>query len=97
MIFNEKNLINIYLMLTGLFHRAIIQSGSSMNPWAYENNPKNITFRLAKHLGYKDDLEDSDKLIDFLRKVPPMTLINKQYEVLTEKVLSKVVVGQNNI
>uniref|UniRef100_A0A1B6CFD9 Carboxylic ester hydrolase n=1 Tax=Clastoptera arizonana TaxID=38151 RepID=A0A1B6CFD9_9HEMI len=69
----------------GLFHRAILQSGSTMNPWAYEHNPKSFALRLAKHLGYVGDDEDADSLLDFFLKVPAMTLVRSQGEILAEK------------
>ncbi|CAG7819168.1 unnamed protein product [Allacma fusca] len=35
----------------GLFHAAIPQSGSSLNPWAMSRNPKEMAHRLGKGLG----------------------------------------------
>jgi carboxylesterase type B len=35
----------------GLFHGAILQSGSSLNPWAMSRNPKEMARRFGKSLG----------------------------------------------
>lgn len=44
-----------YLMLSpsakGLFHKAISQSGSSLNPWAYQTHPERVAHQLAKDMG----------------------------------------------
>uniref|UniRef100_A0A1B6CDB8 Carboxylic ester hydrolase n=1 Tax=Clastoptera arizonana TaxID=38151 RepID=A0A1B6CDB8_9HEMI len=69
----------------GLFHAAILQSGSVMNPWAYEHSPKTFALRLANHLGYDGEEEDEDSLLDFFLKIPAMTLVRSQKEILTEK------------
>lgn len=46
-----------YLMLSpmskGLFHKAIIQSGSSLNQWAITFDPKLIAYELAQQLGFQ--------------------------------------------
>lgn len=46
-----------FLMLsplaTGLFHRAISESGSALNPWALAENPKERAFRLGRVLGFE--------------------------------------------
>lgn len=36
---------------TGLFHKAIMQSGSAMSPWSLQFDPLKIASKLAKHLG----------------------------------------------
>ncbi|CAH1638812.1 unnamed protein product [Spodoptera littoralis] len=40
---------------TGLFHKAIMQSGSVLNPWAIEtsNKIKDLAFKLARNLNYQ--------------------------------------------
>lgn len=46
-----------YLMLSpmskGLFHGAIAQSGSALNPWAFTETPRDRAFRLGKALGFE--------------------------------------------
>lgn len=40
----------------GLFHRAILESGTALNPWSIEENPKKRAFRLGQLLGiYTND------------------------------------------
>ncbi|KAJ2938123.1 hypothetical protein O0L34_g3697 [Tuta absoluta] len=52
-----------YLILTpaakGLFHKAILQSGSTLAPWSTQHDPINTASNLAKELGYytKDPYE----------------------------------------
>jgi carboxylesterase type B len=57
----------------GLFHRAIAQSGSSLNPWGFDRKPRLRAFSFGEALGFKTD--DSQKLADFLRTVHPKLLI----------------------
>jgi carboxylesterase type B len=57
----------------GLFHRAIAQSGSALNPWGFDRKPRLRAFSFGEALGCKTD--DSQKLVDFLRTVPPKRLI----------------------
>lgn len=40
-------------LTTGLFHRAISESGSVLNPWALAEKPKERAFRLGKVLGFE--------------------------------------------
>lgn len=40
-------------LAAGLFHRAISESGSALNPWALAENPKERAFRLGKVLGFE--------------------------------------------
>ncbi|KAJ9600061.1 hypothetical protein L9F63_009642, partial [Diploptera punctata] len=60
-------------MSKGLFHKAIAQSGSVLNPWALVTNPRERAFRLGAALGCHTT--DSKKLVEFLRTVPPKELI----------------------
>lgn len=54
-------------MARGLFARAISQSGSALNPWAYETNPQDATHRFARKLGIS--FTNNADLIEKLRKV----------------------------
>ena len=51
----------------GLFHRAIAESGSALNPWAFEstNSARARALRYAKALGA--NTEDSNELLQFFR------------------------------
>lgn len=57
----------------GLFHKAIAQSGSILNPWAVIPNPKDQAFKLGRALGFKGD--NSNDLVEFLRDAPAQKLI----------------------
>ena len=61
-----------------MFHRAILESGSALNPWAYLDKTASIsrTINLAKGLGCTST--DLDEIADFLLKVPAQTLVEKQ-------------------
>ncbi|KAG8228421.1 hypothetical protein J437_LFUL003894 [Ladona fulva] len=60
----------------GLFHRAIAQSGSSLNPWAFRprKSAKDLAFQLGKTLGFKGS-HDSKQLLEFLRQIDPKELV----------------------
>lgn len=83
----EKSLVTIfgesaggaavhYLTLSpqaqGLFHKAISQSGSALNPWAYQTHPEDVAHQLAKDLGIT--FTDNADLIRQLREVKPSDL-----------------------
>nr|AIY68360.1 esterase [Leptinotarsa decemlineata] len=60
----------------GLFRAAIAQSGSNINPWAYQRNYKTIAFKIGAALGKPlNEDTDSDKLLAFLRTIPAEQLI----------------------
>lgn len=57
----------------GLFHKAIVQSGSALNNWAWgHNNSKQI----AKMMGYKDC--DEKRILEKLMKEPARNLVSGQ-------------------
>jgi bile salt-stimulated lipase len=60
-----------YLVLSeyanGLYHKAISQSGSALNPWAYQSNPARVADNLAQSLGLL--YTSSQDLVDQLRNV----------------------------
>uniref|UniRef100_A0A1A9V9V1 Carboxylic ester hydrolase n=1 Tax=Glossina austeni TaxID=7395 RepID=A0A1A9V9V1_GLOAU len=74
-----------YLMMSeqtrGLFHRAILQSGNVLCPWAYTLCQQRA-FLLAQLLGYKGDVNDKD-VYEFLTKAKPYDLFKYQEKVLT--------------
>ncbi|PSN44746.1 hypothetical protein C0J52_10743, partial [Blattella germanica] len=72
-------------MSKGLFHRAIAQSGSVLNPWAYDSptEARDKAFRLGQMLGLKTD--DSKELLTFLQNVPANEIIEGLYNSLTEE------------
>ncbi|XP_026840126.1 esterase B1 isoform X2 [Drosophila persimilis] len=61
-------------MAKGLFHRAISQSGSALNPWSMSANSSKRASRLAANLGYVG-ANRTEEILDFLRRVPAMKLV----------------------
>lgn len=56
----------------GLFHKAISQSGSALNPWAYQTNPEQVAHQLAKDLNIT--FTDNADLIRQLRQASPVDM-----------------------
>ncbi|XP_051862785.1 uncharacterized protein LOC127565909 [Drosophila albomicans] len=67
-----------YMMCTeqtrGLFHKAIVMSGSLLNYWS-DTPPADFAYRLAKFHGYEGDNVDR-QVLDYLRGVEPYKLVN---------------------
>lgn len=59
----------------GLFHKAISQSGSALSPWAYQYNPRDAAYQLARDLGLPDTMSTTD-LVAALRQIPAMALVD---------------------
>ncbi|XP_068630873.1 juvenile hormone esterase-like isoform X2 [Battus philenor] len=55
-------------MSTGLFHRAIAQSGVCVSAWARGTDGKQRAVRAARYLG--KETEDPEELLEFLQSVP---------------------------
>lgn len=66
-----------YLILSplakGLFSKAISQSGSALNPWAYQTHPEKVAHQLAKDMNLT--FTDNADLIRQLRQVSPVDMI----------------------
>jgi carboxylesterase type B len=69
-----------------LFHRAIIQSASVLNHWAYDDPSvaRRKAFRFGEYLGCHTS--DSKELLDFLMKVPAKQLVDAMTLSVTEEV-----------
>ncbi|XP_058467327.1 juvenile hormone esterase [Malaya genurostris] len=65
----------------GLFHRAIAQSGTALNPWAVAKSPKKRAFRLGEQLGCYTN--STDELLRVLRKASPQKIINAAAKTIT--------------
>ncbi|GLG95960.1 Esterase FE4 precursor, putative [Gryllus bimaculatus] len=65
-------------MSQGLFHKAILQSGCALNPWASSVQSQELTFKLARELG--SDASNAQELLSFLRSVPARDLVEKEHE-----------------
>jgi carboxylesterase type B len=73
-------------LVSGLFHRAIAQSGSALNPWAYDNpqTARKKALRFAETLECKTT--DSNEMLEFLMKVPAQRLVEAMDLCVTEEV-----------
>ncbi|VVC39815.1 Carboxylesterase type B, conserved site,Carboxylesterase, type B,Carboxylesterase type B [Cinara cedri] len=58
---------------TGLFQRAIMQSGNAFNVWAFNERHKEAAYKLAKLLGCKND--NPKEIVEYLLKVPAVDLV----------------------
>ncbi|EEB19354.1 Esterase FE4 precursor, putative [Pediculus humanus corporis] len=68
---------------SGLFHKAIIQSGVASNCWAISKNPRKSAFKLGEILGFKtEDDDDGQLLLNFLKDVKVESLIEKSGQIL---------------
>lgn len=56
----------------------------ALNPWALIRNPKQYAYRLCELLGNKT--KDHRAVVDFLRSIDILKLIEAQEQVLTEEV-----------
>lgn len=61
------------LSLTGLFHKAILQSGSALNPWVYGSR---VAKKIAKILGFES--ENEKDILTFLQSIPADKFMDAQ-------------------
>ncbi|KAL7018772.1 hypothetical protein ACKWTF_010907 [Chironomus riparius] len=69
-----------YLLLTrlgtGLFNRAIMQSGVTVAPWGFQPNPLSEATNLGRRLGLT--WSSTTDLVNQLRNIPPQRLVDNQ-------------------
>ncbi|CAH2076975.1 unnamed protein product, partial [Iphiclides podalirius] len=86
-----------YLMLSpkaeGLFHKAILQSGSCLNHWAVNYEPRRLAYQLAADLGYEGSEEDSASIYQCLFNAPADSLAAKSLYVMEKYTLDRVFFG----
>ncbi|KAI8129145.1 Esterase B1 [Lucilia cuprina] len=58
----------------GLFHKAILMSGTLLCPWAY-NPLEKLPLRLAKVCGYEGPADDEPQIFAYLQKLPAEELV----------------------
>ncbi|XP_060809551.1 neuroligin-4, Y-linked-like [Amyelois transitella] len=66
-------------VMPGLFHRAILLSGSALSSWAIVDDPVYYSLKLAKHMNCNipDDLsKDHEIIVDCLREAPIEELLS---------------------
>lgn len=66
-----------YLVLSqttaGLYHKAVFQSGSVLNPWAFQPDPRSVAFGLAAELGITTT--STEQLVNQLRSLSTAQLV----------------------
>jgi carboxylesterase type B len=62
-------------VLAGLFHRAISQSGTALNAWAWPKNSLLLARQQATYAGCNPD-DDTTNIVACLRQVDGKTLID---------------------
>ncbi|XP_035824563.1 uncharacterized protein LOC101855630 [Aplysia californica] len=74
------SLLNMSPLAKGLFHRAIMESGVSLSPWAFQFPANRVTARMTARLisvaAECDDLENSTSLLSCLQQVDAGVLMN---------------------
>ncbi|XP_060878202.1 esterase FE4-like isoform X2 [Metopolophium dirhodum] len=60
---------------TGLFQKAIMQSGCALNPWALNENHRVAAFKLAYNLGCLSN--DPEEIVKYLKNVPAVDLVKE--------------------
>ncbi|XP_068618539.1 juvenile hormone esterase-like [Battus philenor] len=68
----------------GLFHKAIMHSGSSLNHWAINYEPKKLINKLVENLGYEGSLDDNFALYEFLLNTEGAALTASSFKVCDE-------------
>lgn len=66
----------------GLFHKAIAQSGVSINPWAFQNSNKENAMKVAVELGCTSS--NREEIAEFLRSLPAEQILKAQNKVFDE-------------
>ena len=85
-----KWLKSFQIILQGLFHRAIGQSGSAVSPWAFDFEPEFHARRIAKKLGC-DAAEQKDIVLCMKTKnSTEITIAHSEYVVSIGDILSKI-------
>ncbi|CAH0729587.1 unnamed protein product, partial [Brenthis ino] len=75
-----------YLLLSsqskGLFHKAILQSGSSLNHWAINYEPKKILVKLLEQMGYTGPMDNNGDIYEYLLASPLDNLLYSSFKVI---------------
>ncbi|CAK1590232.1 unnamed protein product [Parnassius mnemosyne] len=77
----------------GLFHKAILQSGSVLNSWSINEEPKKSLERLLKSLDYKGPMDDKNTIHKYLMNVPSEELILAEMKAFSDNDFKKLDFG----
>lgn len=75
-----------FFCLIGLFAKAIAQSGTALNNWAFTESHLDRAFKLGEALGFYTD--DKQALLEFFYKTPPLMFAEKQDSIMTHEVIN---------
>lgn len=80
--------MKILFDFTGMFQKAIMQSGFGFNTWALIKNHRDIAVRLSKKLGCQSD--NTLAIVQYLKSVPAKDLVrHSKFEVSLLKTIIK--------
>ncbi|XP_072947296.1 juvenile hormone esterase-like [Epargyreus clarus] len=68
----------------GLFHKAILQSGSSLNHWVINYEPQKLLNKVLEKLGYEGTVESKRSIYKYLLNCPPEVLVEESSKVVGE-------------
>lgn len=81
---NFYNSLQNYCSFTGLFHKAVMQSGSLFCPWGFKKNSSERCFKLASRFGITST--DPNEIVESMRKLSDKEIAKVQASLLTEQV-----------
>ena len=71
---------DIHQIISGLFHQAMLQSGSEYSMWAFNQpsqQPEDYTRQIAEDVNCPT--EDSQEMVECLQSILPRMLINAEF------------------
>lgn len=77
----------------GLFHKAILHSGSSFNHWAINYEPKNVLQSLLKNMRYNGSTHDGNDIYEYLTNSPVSVLVEESYKDINNLTSNRVSFG----
>ncbi|CAG5025186.1 unnamed protein product [Parnassius apollo] len=80
-------------MAKGLFHKAILQSGSCLNHWAVNYEIKKLAYKVAEKLGYKESEEDNVAIYKFLLNTSGNNLAATAFQISEEYTEKRIFFG----
>ena len=72
----------------GLFHRAIMESGAAISPWAFVRYPKKTAKAFAESIGCPST--DTKAMVECLRAKPVEDIVEQQIEMVISKFLKNI-------
>lgn len=82
---SSTNLLMSSPQSMGLFHKAILMSGTVFNYWAISGR-HNYAYRLAKVNGYEGEENNEAKVLDFLKCLPAEKLVGHELRTKEERI-----------